>query len=200
MVILAVSTSAKYPSAALSKGGELLAFRIDESGLSHMKTIFGLIDSVLAETNTALPDVDAFAVDIGPGSFMGVRIGVSAVNAMAYALKKPVLPVSSLAALRHMTASSGAVAAIIDARNGNGYAAVYNNGRETVAPCPCIIKDITDALPEGAEIVGDCCGHYDICNAMLVLDEVAAIGVDSLKTSEAIPMYLRPSQAERMRK
>ena len=90
---------------------------------------------------------------------------------------------------------------MLDARNGNGYAAVYEGEECTVPPCACVQKEMLDSL-SGTEyiVVGDCCGNHDSVNAGLVIAEVLARRADdSLKTcSYAAPMYLRPSQAERM--
>ena len=120
MRIVGVSTSSKYPSAAVMNDGQLVSFRIDRSGRSHSATLMELIQSALCDANMRIEAIDVFAVDVGPGSFTGVRIGVSAINAMAFSLNRKVIPVSSLAAMRHLVPSSGTVCALIDARNGNG--------------------------------------------------------------------------------
>ena len=105
MIILAVSTSAKYPSAALCSDSDssrrTIIVQTDESGKPHSVSLMPLIDSMLEKAGLQLSDIDLFAVDAGPGSFTGVRIGVTTVNAFAYAEKKPIAAVSSLAALRH---------------------------------------------------------------------------------------------------
>lgn len=102
MIILAVSTSAKYPSAALCSDSDssrrTIIVQTDESGKPHSVSLMPLIDSMLEKAGLQLSDIDLFAVDAGPGSFTGVRIGVTTVNAFAYAEKKPIAAVSSLAA------------------------------------------------------------------------------------------------------
>lgn len=200
MLTLGISTSAKYPSAAVSRDGVLLSFRIDESGRSHSQTLMTLIDSAITDAGIQKSELELIAVDVGPGSFTGVRIGVSTANAMAMALGIGVMPICSLAALRHVAAQSGAVAVIIDARNGNGYAAIYQNGTETTAPCPCVIADIVNSAPVDTTFVGDCLGYNDHCDARLVLCEAASVKTDgecNCIQKDACPLYLRPSQAER---
>ena len=196
MLTLGVSTSGRKASAGVSRGGDMLSFVTDESGASYSKTLMGLIERSVREAEVELTDIEAIAVDVGPGSFTGVRIGVSCANAMAAALGIPVIPVSSPAALRHQCDTDGFVCTLIDCRNGNCYAALYEGGRETIAPCAAVTEEFTRALPEGTRFVGDCLGRHDIPDAGLVLIEAYLNGRPE---KEAVPMYLRPSQAERMK-
>ena len=196
MLMLGISTSAKEPSAAVSVNGVTVVFYKDETGRSHSAVLMGLIESAVRDAGVGLSDIDAIAVDVGPGSFTGVRIGVSCANAMAMALGIPVIPVVSLAALRRRADQKGVVCSLIDCRNGNCYAAVYEDGAETTAPCAAVTNDIVGTLPENAVIVGNCLGNEDYPDAKLVLEEAAQNGRHE---KEAVPMYLRPSQAERMK-
>ena len=93
MLILACDTSCYVASAALVRDGVCLCELFAPTDRKHAETALPLMERLLAETETALASLDLLAVDIGPGSFTGVRIGVSTVNAMAYALDKPVVPV-----------------------------------------------------------------------------------------------------------
>ena len=197
MNILALSTSSKCPSAAVSRGGDIIAFIKDESGRSHSAVLMELIECVLAEAEMDKTEIDAIAVDVGPGSFTGVRIGVSCANAMAFSLGVGVIPVCSLAAMRNKVSDGGTVAAIIDCRNGNCYAAVFMDGETAAEPCPAVTEEIIASLPENAVIVGDCLGRRDYPDAKLVLAE--ALRGKTEPRPEAVPMYLRPSQAERMK-
>lgn len=196
MVLLGISTSSKDPSAAVSKDGKLLSFVRDESGRSHSAVLMSLIDSALSEAGKAVSELDAIAVDVGPGSFTGVRIGVSCANAMAYALNICVIPVSSLSAMRHLLPQEGSVAPVIDCRNGNCYAALYSDGKEIIAPCASSFSDFESGLPEGTLIAGDLKGEKVTPDAACVIREAEKIGQP---VKEAVPMYLRPSQAERMK-
>lgn len=204
MIILAVSTSAKIPSAALLLADGTVIGMEDRTGQPHSVSLMPMIDELLAQPKLSLADVDCFAVDVGPGSFTGVRIGVSAVNAMAFAANKPIIPVCSLSALRHIASvEDEVVCCLLDARNGNGYAAVFNGDSCVLEPSACIQREVLDSLAEGARLVGDCLGGNDQSNAELVLAEAQFI-LETLPEQcakkPAVPMYLRPSQAERMKK
>ncbi len=201
MLLLSVDSSAVTASAALTNGDHVIKSEFINNGLTHSETLLPLIESVMH--GHSFSDLDAIAVTAGPGSFTGVRIGVTTVNAFAYAEKKPIVAVSSLAALRHAAQGrfGNRILCMLDARNGNGYAAVYEGEECIVPPCACVQKEMLDSL-SGTEyiVVGDCCGNHDSVNAGLVIAEVLARRADdSLKTcSYAAPMYLRQSQAERM--
>ena len=198
MLILGISTSSKYPSAAVMRGEELLSFMEDTSGRSHSETLLGLVESALSEAGIDKCELDRIAVDIGPGSFTGVRIGVSCANAMAYALGVKVIPVSSLRAIAEAGFESDLVAPMIDCRNGNCYAALYCRGEEMIAPKPAVISEFIASLPDGCVKAGDCFPERnDKPDAKLVLK--AALKLADSAANEAVPMYLRPSQAERMR-
>ena len=201
MKMLGISTSAKAPSAALLLDDGRIAFREDLSGRPHSVSLMALVDGLFAENALEPSDIDVFAVDIGPGSFTGVRIGVSTVNAMAYALKKPVVAVPSLSAMRHLGKADAKVLVMLDARNGNGYAAAFEGNACILKPCACVQSETLAAF-EGAELVGDCCGKSDQCSAKLVIEEALSLlenEGDGCKAASAVPMYLRPSQAERMK-
>jgi tRNA threonylcarbamoyladenosine biosynthesis protein TsaB len=206
MNMLAVSTSAKHPSAALylEKSGEaepncrgVILFKRDESGKPHSVSLGALVDEVLSEAGLSVSDIDAFAVDIGPGSFMGVRIGVSFVNALAYSENKPVFAVPSLAALRNLAPCESKVLVMLDARNSNGYAAAYENGECILEPCACVQSEVRERFID-AELIGDAFDPETECDAALVIIE--ALSSAEYAVSSAVPLYLRPSQAERMRK
>lgn len=207
MLMLGISTSSKYPSAAVMRDGRIIGFFKDESGRSHSAALMGLIEAALSEAGAAPSELSAVAVDIGPGSFTGVRIGVSCANAMAFALGVKVLPVCSLAAMRRSVGESGLVCCLLDARNGNGYAAVYRDGVCEKEPYPCVVAELAaEYPPESAVYIGDEKALCSPCapDAALVLAEAEALiacrkNGEELFAKEAVPMYLRPSQAERMK-
>ena len=203
MNILAIDTSGPVAGCAVMAEGKIVHTVSMQHGLTHSETILPEVERAMEASGLKCGDIDVFAAVAGPGSFTGVRIGVTTVNAFAYAEKKPIAAVSSLAALRHAAQKrfGNRILCMLDARNGNGYAAVYEGEECTVPPCACVQKEMLDSL-SGTEyiVVGDCCGNHDSVNAGLVIAEVLARRADdSLKTcSYAAPMYLRPSQAERM--
>ncbi|MBR3382180.1 MAG: tRNA (adenosine(37)-N6)-threonylcarbamoyltransferase complex dimerization subunit type 1 TsaB [Clostridia bacterium] len=205
MLILGISSSSKYASAAVTDterdlAGPVSFFIETRPGISHSTSLMRLIEDALSCAGCGKDDLGAIAVDVGPGSFTGVRIGVSCANAMAFALGVPVIPVCSLAALKQRAEVSGTVASLIDCRNGNCYAAVYEDGKEIVSPCAAVTDEILKSLHEGAVVCGDVFSK-DIDSypdAAAVLKE--AVSGRIAPSKQAVPMYLRPSQAERMRK
>ena len=203
MIMLAVSTSAKVPSAALLMQDGSILLREDLTNRPHSVSLMPLIDALLDEAGLSVSDVELFAVDVGPGSFTGVRIGVSAVNAMAFALNKPIVPVSSLCALRRLAQTEkGTVLTLLDCRNGNGYAAVFEDGACTLEPCACVQSELLAGLGKDYAVYGDCLGRADHCSAELVIKEALAMlasGGMSCAAASSVPLYLRPSQAERMK-
>ena len=117
MKILALETSAKSVSAAVTDGGVVRAYTYQNTGLTHSRTLMPLVDAMLRESEQSLSDMDLLAVAAGPGSFTGLRIGVSALKGLAWAADKPCCGVSTLEAmaqnLRHM---DGLIVCAMDAR------------------------------------------------------------------------------------
>ena len=108
MLILALESSAKAASVALCRDGVLIAQSQQCSGLTHSCTLLPMAEQMLKNTDTKLADVDAIAVARGPGSFTGVRIGVSTAKGLAWGAQKPAIGVSTLepAAARSTTPCS----------------------------------------------------------------------------------------------
>ena len=212
MLMLCLSTSGPVASAALIKDGEVISIQRGGRGLTHSQTIMSLGEQAMLSCGYSPADMDAFAVDAGPGSFTGVRIGVCAVNAMAAAFDKPVVQVSSLEGLLYGLENA---CALIDCRNGNGYAMVVSH-EVTLPPSAVVISELLAELPEDILIVGDGAElHHDTIAAALPSARFAEDNqVDAAKCGlaawaklmaddtlkEAMPLYLRPSQAERMAK
>ena len=78
MKILALETSAKAVSAAVSEDGKILCSGYQDTGLTHSRTLMPIVEHILKNTGLAVADMDAIAVAAGPGSFTGIRIGVAA--------------------------------------------------------------------------------------------------------------------------
>ena len=197
MMMLAVETTAAIASAALLNDGVLLAEREADAGKKHAETLLPLIDALLEENGVTISQIDLFAVDVGPGSFTGVRIGVSLVNALAFAAGKQVVAVDSLETLALSAGeTSHPVAAMIDARNGNAYAALYQAGEALIEPCAIEIMEFASQLPQDVLFVGDVkTNEKTFPRAGFVA--LAAQRHLSRAAQEADPIYLRPSQAER---
>ena len=196
MNILALETTDRVASVALLTDSSCLEKRI-ESPLRHEETVMPAVDELLAEAGLAPADLTAIAVDVGPGSFTGVRIGVCHGNAMALALNLPVVSVNALAALAYpLLGGDKPVAAIIDARNGNGYGALYASGGAALIPPGAIeIAPFLEQLPDDVILTGT--GFPGADGALPLAGSIARIASKRTGERTASPLYLRPSQAER---
>jgi len=96
MYILAADTSTEFASVALLKDGVLTAEFRDSGKHAHNQRLFDMINEIIYQSKITLKDIDLFAVGIGPGSFTGLRVGVSAVKGMSIGLDKKIIPVSSM--------------------------------------------------------------------------------------------------------
>ena len=199
MNILALETTDRVASVALLTDDGCREKRI-ESPLRHEETVMPAVDELLAESGLAPADLTAVAVDVGPGSFTGVRIGVCHGNALALALGVPIVPVNALAALAYPLLGNGnPVAAIIDARNGNGYGALYaSGGAALIPPCAMEIDPFLARLPDNAVLTGT--SFPDADGALPLAGSIARIAIDRAGERSVSPLYLRPSQAERKQK
>ena len=223
MLILALESSAKAASVALCRDGVLIAQSQQCSGLTHSCTLLPMAEQMLKNTDTRLADVDAIAVARGPGSFTGVRIGVSTAKGLAWGAQKPAIGVSTLEAMAYHGLGEGAlVCAAMDARRSQIYNALFEIcGGKPVRLC----EDRAISLAELGEelgkmqksvfLVGDgaqLC--YNTCLDMgipavlapgnLVSQSawgvaMAAFGQTPAPAEELLPVYLRLSQAERER-
>ena len=121
----------------------------------HAESVLPAAEELLRRHGLKTSDMDAFAVDVGPGSFTGVRIGVCLANALGLAHGKPVIAVNSLETLAQPFQNENApVCALIDARDGNGYGAVYRGGECLVPPAACELELFTAALSEDCRLTG----------------------------------------------
>ncbi|MCC7343489.1 MAG: tRNA (adenosine(37)-N6)-threonylcarbamoyltransferase complex dimerization subunit type 1 TsaB [Deltaproteobacteria bacterium] len=126
MRILALDTSGLSQSVALLEDERCLRENFEARPPSHSETLIASIQNALDALGWRLADLDLLAVSAGPGSFTGLRIGISTIKGLARALGKPVVGVSTLLALvRPRLAAGGTVVACLDARCGEVYAGAY---------------------------------------------------------------------------
>lgn len=193
MKILAFETTDAIASVALYLDGDVFETVID-TDRRHAESVLPAAEALLSAHGLMTGDMDAFAADVGPGSFTGVRIGVCMANALGAAHRKPIVPVNALEALAYPYPTE-TVCALIDARNGNGYGAVYQRGTTIKEPCACVIADFTADLPNGCRMVGTATNDPKLPSAAAV----ARIAAERQGEKEIVPLYLKLSQAERMR-
>ena len=126
MKILAVDTATRSCSAAVADRGLLLAEVTVATGRTHSRHLMRIIDSVIEMAQVEIEQLDGFAATIGPGSFTGLRIGISTIKGLAYALHKPVAGISSLDALAWQCSETPLlICALIDARKKEVYSCRY---------------------------------------------------------------------------
>ena len=126
MKILALESSARAASCAVLEDGQVLAAAWQATGLTHSRTLLPMVENMLENSELSVQDMDALAVAAGPGSFTGLRIGVSAVKGLAWAAEKPCVAVSTLEAMAWPLAHlEGTVVCAMDARRQQIYNAVF---------------------------------------------------------------------------
>jgi tRNA threonylcarbamoyladenosine biosynthesis protein TsaB len=130
-VILGLETATDVCAAATASGGAVVAEIAAEERHIHAERLMAMVGGVLARSGCALRDCDAIAVSIGPGSFTGLRIGLSVAKGLAFAAGKPIVPVPTLRAIAEQTAqrvrvgAATAILPLLDARRDEVYAALF---------------------------------------------------------------------------
>ena len=226
MMLLALESSAKAASCAVLSDGVLLASAWQATGLTHSRTLLPMVEEMLRSSELAVQDMDAFAVAAGPGSFTGLRIGVSAVKGLAWAAEKPCIPVSTLEAMAWPLAHlEGSIVCAMDARRQQIYNAAFHGGggelkrlREDRAISLEEAAGDLGALDGPMYIVGD---GAELCRDFFTREGIScelapgqlrlqsAVGAvmaawrrwpeGCVSAQELVPTYLRLSQAERER-
>ena len=158
--ILNIETATRNCSVALAKDGETILCReIAEQGYSHAEKLHVFIFEILKEAGINFQEIQAIAVSKGPGSYTGLRIGVSAAKGFCYALGIPLIAIDTLAILaRQVEVKSGLIVPMIDARRMEVYSAVFDSNyiklREVKAEI--ITEDSLAYTTENIYFVGDC--------------------------------------------
>ena len=166
MKILAIDTSSKYLSIALSKGKDILKEESHLLDRKHSGELIPRIRTLLKKRSVSIDDIDMFVVGLGPGSFTGLRIGVSAVKGFGIATGKPCIGIASIDAmamnLSHRvgarcapTRCNGLVVPIIDAKRGNVYSAIYKDGVKKSKNLLISIDDLMKKIKGEAIFSGD---------------------------------------------
>ncbi len=128
-LILNIETATKNCSVSLSNHGEVInCIEIAEQGYSHAEKLHVFIEQVLLESNVQFSDLEAIAVSQGPGSYTGLRIGISAAKGLCYSLDIPLIAIDTLEVLaRQLQISEGYIIPMIDARRMEVYSAVFDS-------------------------------------------------------------------------
>lgn len=172
-VILCIETATTNCSVALGKDGKLLALKEDYSNdYSHAERLHLFIDAILKENELVPGDLEAIAVSKGPGSYTGLRIGVSAAKGLCFSLDIPLISVPTLTSLARQveTAAGEFVIPLLDARRMEVYTAGFNGNNEQVFPtraeilAPASFKEYLDKakvtfIGNGVEKFSAICEH-----------------------------------------
>ncbi|WP_163408760.1 tRNA (adenosine(37)-N6)-threonylcarbamoyltransferase complex dimerization subunit type 1 TsaB [Flavobacterium ajazii] len=158
--ILNIETATKNCSVAIAKDGEtIICKEIAEEGYSHAEKLHVFIEEIIAESGISVHDLAAVAVSQGPGSYTGLRIGVSAAKGLCFALNIPLIAVDTLQTLASQAKiSEGKIIPMLDARRMEVYSAVFNSKLETerAIQAEVITENSFSDLTDTIYFVGDC--------------------------------------------
>lgn len=206
--ILNIETATKNCSVALAKDGKTIFCKeIAQEGYSHAERLHVFIEEIIKEAGITFKDLSAIAVSQGPGSYTGLRIGVSSAKGLCYALNIPLIAVDTLQALAsQVTISSGLIIPMIDARRMEVYSAFFSptleKKREVLAEI--IDENSFGDLQETLYFVGDCA---EKCKSVLNKDnyvfledikypsakEMSALSYEKFKINDTVDVaYFEP--------
>jgi tRNA threonylcarbamoyladenosine biosynthesis protein TsaB len=159
--ILNIETATTNCSVSLSKEGEILVLKEDyNTNYSHAESLHMFIEEVIIASKIKPSQIDAIAVSKGPGSYTGLRIGVSAAKGLCYALNKPLISVATLQSLANqVTINDGIIVAMLDARRLEVYSAIFDKNHNKIRETKAQILDensFKDYLEKGkVYFIGD---------------------------------------------
>ena len=140
--IILIETSTALCSVALAEGGVVTAYRESSAPKAHASLTAVFIQELLSERELTLADCDAVCVSMGPGSYTGLRVGVSTAKGLCFGSGKPLLAVGTLDTLVAQAASDARfIIPMVDARRMEVYTAVFENGRQITETAPAIIDE-----------------------------------------------------------
>ncbi|RCX12742.1 tRNA threonylcarbamoyladenosine biosynthesis protein TsaB [Anaerobacterium chartisolvens] len=226
MRILAVDTSASVAAAAVMDSGTILGEYLVNNKKTHSQKLMPMIKELMDSLELCPQDIDLYAASIGPGSFTGLRIGVTTIKAMAFSLGKPVASVPTLDAIAYnIPMNEAVICPIMDARNLQVYTSLYcweKGGQKRIADYMGIsvyqLIDIIKQKKQKVIFAGDGVQNHrellqseldGICSfapGSLLLQRASAVaqiafeksgGTDKEDGFSMLPFYLRKSQAER---
>lgn len=223
MKILSIGTSGKICAVALFEDDKLIKEEIIEDENTHSVKLMPLIDKLLVKTNTKISDIDLFACDIGPGSFTGIRIGVSTIKAFMDVTNKKAIGITSLEILAYNLNTDDIICSLIDAKNENVYygffkkeEGIYKNIDEQgfaninevidiakeknkkiifIGNGSTIYKDMIESKIEQSEVILD--EEKNKLNARNIALAAFLKKEEATDSNNLKPIYLRKSNAER---
>lgn len=142
-IILNIETATKNCSVSIAKDGEIIAIReLNNGNYSHAEVLHPFIVEILKEAKIATEEIYAVAVSKGPGSYTGLRIGVSAAKGLCFAFDKPLISVDTLKSLANaISVENGLIVPMLDARRMEVYAAVFDKNHQQIRDIKAEIID-----------------------------------------------------------
>jgi tRNA threonylcarbamoyladenosine biosynthesis protein TsaB len=160
MYILNIETATKNCSVSLAKNGEtILCKEIAEQGYSHAEKLHVFIEEILKETGIGANDLNGIAVSKGPGSYTGLRIGVSTAKGLCYALGIPLISVDTLQVLaKQVVIENGLIVPMLDARRMEVYSAIFDKSYSKIkeVQAEILTENSYADSPETFYFIGDC--------------------------------------------
>lgn len=156
MIILGIDTATDSVSVAVGEGKLILAHSEAVSDRQHCEALTPMIDFVCKQAGVSFREIGAVAVDIGPGLFTGLRVGIASAKAIAHSLDLPIIGISSLDVLAATTSpTESVIVSVIDARRSEIYWAMYrridDELRQVLAPCVGSVSDFVISVLERAQ-------------------------------------------------
>jgi len=208
--ILCIDTSSKLCGVGIFENEKLIDKIELNNGLTHSETLMPILKQILEKNSLVLKDFDLIAVDIGPGSFTGIRIGVATAKAFSDSLTIPCVGIDSLEILAYQIKEPSIVCSAIDCKNDNCYFALYElrNNEYIILEAPSAktkqeVTDLLDSKYSNKEIkfVGDAFSSKSLFNHLSVenlnLAALKKFTRNNFHGEEILPLYLKKSQAER---
>ena len=219
MKVVGIETSGLIGNIAVCDGNIVVGRKTYGKNLSHGKEIVSSLESIFNEIKWKPNDIELIAVSIGPGSYTGLRIGVTCAKTLAYGLGKPVIDVPTLDVLVENVKDNSAktICPVIDAKRKSVYACIYDRDKKRKITDYLIISpdSLIDMLPESTLIYGDGIAPYKQIFAqkeLTILSDdklgiadaanVARLGMERYEQgirceiNSLVPLYLRKSEAE----
>lgn len=214
MNILAIDTSTMISTVTIANDNEILGdFNVNQQK-THSESLVPMIETLLELLGMEFKDIDEFVIAEGPGSFTGLRIGMTIAKTLAQVNDKKLIPISTLLALANNSSSDNLKVPMLDARGNRVYGAVYDKDfNEIIKEDLYTIEDFSEMvndLDEEIELIGDISLKYEDLfekAKVLTINFRNTIGKSLIKLAlenkndydlyQLVPNYLRKSQAER---
>ncbi len=196
--ILCIETSTEICSVALARGGECVALKECNTNNSHAKNMIPFVDEVLREAGIEKRQLNAIAVGIGPGSYTGLRIGVSTAKGLAYTLGIPVIAISTLECIAEPFLNLAEhCRPLIDARRMEVFTALYDHQGQLLEEANAKIVDEKCFQEELTNFKTVFCGNGAAkCEPLLAQHPNAIIKKETLSARNMVPIAFRKFQQQ----